>query len=742
MSNFNKVDRKTFIKSMGAAVFGAAFGSWRAVAAANLDAASISIGYITDTFFSEADDPEKSDRLHPGRLSNRAFAMADDMIAQFQDASSGPVDLIIHGGNMLRSGKRDEAQAALSWLKSQKTPIHPTLSKDDSTASGLDRQEFKSVFSAFNFADGKGYYSYNASGFHFIHLDCPVDKNIEQQKWLVENLSKHENAPTILIVHDPLGKEMLSGLSAAHRNVLAALSAGLDNSADFDSGILSLSTCSPVIYPCGARIVKIDVSQGQITITSKFIQSRRLELVEESFHRLHGRAAEKINRLGAFKARRFEADSEKKLIVPAVYKTAPAIAPRIGSDSSVVIALVSDTHLCKDKYLTGAKITQYQEKDSESEMTGHFLEEGGKAIFEDILAQIAQGSHRVEFFDEIFEKNPKSENNFIDAPVDALLLTGDLSEHGMRDESQVVLDGLDALPDRIRQSTFVTPGNHDLFRGDFIEKDSSGSRKPFADFYKDYLAPDGSTYYSVQLAEWLSLIVLDSVIPTESSMSLIQDQIDWLEDQIAARKNQAVIVACHHPIYALSQVPRLMAAYLKARSHDTHKLSAARIQLQELFAKNSNVKLVLSGHSHGTVVDRHRKTKPLGSLPDDAFTTHIQIPCTVEYPNGYRLIKVSRSKNTVHIDYITAYTRLASLRAKSARAKIFSILGTDIKTPKNYRAVRNSIDAAENIARIEDKINSMDLMDLNVRGYKDGTTNNGLGNSGKRNINDKIEVTI
>jgi hypothetical protein len=35
-----------------------------------------------------------------------------------------------------------------------------------------------------------------------------------------------------------------------------------------------------------------------------------------------------------------------------------------------------------------------------------------------------------------------------------------------------------------------------------------------------------------------------------------------------------------------------------------------------------------------------------------------------------------------------------------------------------------------------------DLIDLNVRGFKDGTARAGKGNTGKPNINGKIEVTI
>ena len=741
MSQFNKIDRKTFIKTVGTAIFGSAFGSWRAVAKTHLNPSSISIGHITDTFFADSDDPKKSGRLYPGWLYGHAFALADDLMRRFMENSSGPVDMVVHSGNLLRSGRTDQAAAALDWLNLQKVPIRLTLGESDSSPLGLNTKEFISKFSSFGFNGEKGYYSYNMRGFHFIHLVSPVEKQLEQQDWIRENLAENKNVPSILIIHNPLEKDILNELFGEYDQVLVVLSGGtFSNNAAFEAGLLSLSTCSPVIYPCGARIIKIDISRGKALISSEFFQTRRLELVEKSFHQLHSR--KNIKKLGHIKTRRFFTNLHKKTIEPVGYETNPALAPRLGSDSSIVLALLADTHICLDKYVFGEVVTQNKETPSEYEISGHFIEKGSRAIYNDILEQISQGVHRVEFYDEVFNKNPQSETNFLETPVDALLLNGDLTEHSMFDEAEVVLEGLNRLPDNLRQSTFVTPGNHDLYRGDFIEKDSASSRKPFADFFSGYVSPKGSTYYTVQLADWLTLIVLDSVIPTASSLGMLQDQIDWLEYQIEKRKKQFIIVACHHPIYPVSQVPRVMSTYLKIRSHFTPKVTSARTQVQELFARNNNVKLVLSGHYHGTCTDQYRKRNPQGEMYDDFFTTHIQVPCTIEYPNGYRILKISRSKNIVSMNYVTAYTRLANLRTQSSQAKLFSVMGADIKVPRKYKGARNSLDDQSNILRTFDRINPIDMADMNIRGYKDGTTNNGRGNSGKNNIHGKIEFTI
>ena len=740
MNKFNKIDRKTFIASAGTAVFGAAFVSRRSVAA-NLNPASISIGHITDTFFGASDDPKKSGRRHPGWLYGHAFALADDLVGRFAEDPLGPADLLVHGGNLLRSGKPEQAVAALEWLNSQKTPVRPTLGNKDVSPLGLDEKDFISTFSAHGFMGGKAYYSYDMGGFHFIHLGSPVDKNREQLDWIRDDLAGHKNVPTIAVVPGPSSDDTLRGMFAGHDQVVVALRGGtLENDASFEAGPLTLTTCSPAIYPCGARMVKVDVSGGMVSIFSRFLQTRRLELVEKSFHQLHSR--KNIKKLGRIKGRPLVAHPARKAVETLGYATNPSLAPVIGSDSNITLAVLADTHLCLDKYIFGEKVTQHTESIAEYEQSGHFIEKGSKAIYDDILDQVATGVHRVEFYDEVFDKNPQSEVNFLEAPVDALLLNGDMSEHGMLDESEIVREGLDRLPEKLRRATFVTPGNHDLFRGDFIEKDSASGKKPFTDFYKGYMSPKGSTYYTVQLAEWLTLVVLDSTIPTKASLGMNQDQIDWLEDQLARREKQAVIVACHHPIYHISQVPKAMSTYLNIRSHFTPKVTSARAQLHALFKKHNNLKLAISGHYHGTCTDQYRKTNPKGAMPDDSATTHIQVPCTVEYPNGYRFFKFSRSKNTARIEYVTAYTRRADLRAKSSRALIFKMMGADIKTPRKYENTLNLLNERRNVLRTFDRVNPMDLMEMNIRGYKDGTANRGRGNSGKNNINGIIEFSI
>jgi len=378
----------------------------------------------------------------------------------------------------------------------------------------------------------------------------------------------------------------------------------------------------------------------------------------------------------------------------------------------------------------------------DNELIGHYGEQGSQALFTDVLDQISQGRHRVEFFDETFARDEEAEANYLRLPVDALLLTGDLAEHGRRAEAEEFLARIGRLPAGLREKTLVTVGNHDLFRGDFAEDGSASSLQPITEFYRSYGCANGRAYYAQPLSEWLTLIVLDSTIPTFNGLGLMQEQMDWLADQLEGLRDQVVVVASHHPIWPISLVPPLMEAYLRHRSHFTPPLSAARVQLQNLFARYPSVKLAISGHYHGVCVDQYRKTRPAGTATDDAFTTHIQVPCTVEYPCGYTLFKISRADGQGRIEHVTAYSRLAALRRKSSQALMYESTGPKLKVPRHYQGSLERLSKQDNIFGLWASLNPKNLMNINLRGFKDGTAHGGRGNTGKPNLKGQIEFSL
>jgi hypothetical protein len=288
----------------------------------------------------------------------------------------------------------------------------------------------------------------------------------------------------------------------------------------------------------------------------------------------------------------------------------------------------------------------------------------------------------------------------------------------------------------------MTPGNHDFYGGDFAPRGSASSRQPLADFYRDFRFGGEQTYYAAPLSEWLTLIVLDSTIPDFNNLGLLQEQIDWLEDEIASRPNQVVVVASHHPLHPISLVPEVMSAYLRHRSHFTPPLSAARMLLQDLFARSPQVKLLVSGHYHGVCVDQFPKRAPAGKAPDDRFTTHVQVPCTVEYPCGYTLFRFSRSGQDVRTEYQVAYSRLAELRQESSQALMYRIMGGKLKVPAGYEGSLARFQKHDTVFGMFSAFRPWDLADADLIGFKDGTGRGGRGNTGKSNLRGTLEFSF
>ena len=696
------VKRREFLRTAG--VSAAAFGLWSFRTSAGLLPAKMVLGHISDARLSQKDDPEKSGRLRPGLLLGHANSITTDIVEQFEKSAPGA---IVFTGKTSKGMEPDQTSRYLD-----------KLAEKAGARTGRPDDE--------------------VNGFRLVHV---ADNNTAL---LARELAADSNSPIVLCSDLPLldedgeqerGTSRIIELLRKNPRVVLVLASGDGmNRADFIPGTscLHLATCSPVLFPCGGRVVEVETtSSGEVSVKSRFVQTRLLPLVEKSFHQAKPKGL--MSNLGDRKDRSFTADSSSRKIAPQIHAMSPNLAPFWKDASRVNLAVMSDTHICLDKY-----VDEKHAKDNE--LIGHFNEKGSKEIFSDIIEQVGEGRHRTEFYDAIFAKDPDSEHNYVERDIDGLLLTGDLTEHGRKEEAEIFKAGLDSLPEKLRKKTMLTMGNHDRYPKDFSPRGPKSDNSLVTDFYKDYVHGDDTTY-AVELSEWASLIVVDSTTPSTTPLGIIQHRIDWIEDQIAARPDKAVIVACHHPLYHLTTVPPLMQAYLRSRSHFTPKHASVRTQMHDMLARYPNVKLVVTGHYHGTVVDRFEKASK-GPLPDDAYTTHIQVPCTIEYPNAYRLITLSREEGGVSIDYRSAYTRRHELRTISSRSTLFKLFGRKARPGRKYRESIERLAREENFFGDLARLDGYDLTDMNVRGYKDGTAFLGKGRGGKYNVMDRIVVSI
>jgi 3',5'-cyclic AMP phosphodiesterase CpdA len=156
---------------------------------------------------------------------------------------------------------------------------------------------------------------------------------------------------------------------------------------------------------------------------------------------------------------------------------------------------------------------------------------------------------------------------------DAVLVSGDLAEHGADAEYEQVRDLLAPLGAPV----YVLPGNHD---------DRAALRRWFA--------LDGTDREPVQYAVDLGplrLVVLDTTRPGEDPGCLDAERLAWLDETLAAAPEQPTLVAMHHPPL-FTGIPGWDEVGLPAEDHRT---------LGDVIARHRQVRRLVAGHVHRSI---------------------------------------------------------------------------------------------------------------------------------------------
>ena len=153
-------------------------------------------------------------------------------------------------------------------------------------------------------------------------------------------------------------------------------------------------------------------------------------------------------------------------------------------------------------------------------------------------------------------------------PVDAVLVTGDVADHGAVEEYQAAR-GLLRAPSPV----LLCPGNHDQ-RANFrrvLLGDADGGDGPVN---------------QVHHLEGVTVMLCDSTVPGQDGGYLADETIRWLDAALAATPRRPVLVAMHHPPVTLG-IPFVDAI----RQGDGHRL-------QDVLRRHEQVVAVLCGHAH------------------------------------------------------------------------------------------------------------------------------------------------
>ncbi|MEM9004465.1 MAG: metallophosphoesterase [Cyanobacteria bacterium P01_F01_bin.86] len=204
--------------------------------------------------------------------------------------------------------------------------------------------------------------------------------------------------------------------------------------------------------------------------------------------------------------------------------------------------------------------------------------------------------------------------------LDFLLLPGDLTQHGERENHHWLVNRLKALP----FPTYVVPGNHDIITRDGCDR--TLSLREFPQAYSVFGYDQDEPYYCREVLPGVHLIGLNSIAFDAEGQQLTRgyvedDQLHWLSAQLEALAGQWVMVMIHHNV--LEHLPGQAKHPLGKR----YILKNRQALIRQL--TNQGVNLLFTGHLH---VQDIAQTETLCEITTGSL---------VSYPHPYRIITMT-----------------------------------------------------------------------------------------------------
>jgi 3',5'-cyclic AMP phosphodiesterase CpdA len=181
--------------------------------------------------------------------------------------------------------------------------------------------------------------------------------------------------------------------------------------------------------------------------------------------------------------------------------------------------------------------------------------------------------------------------NGLARPVDALLVTGDIADHGTEAEYEEVM----ALLAATKAPVLPCPGNHDV-RGPY--------RKALLDE-----EPSAGPINRRHRVAGINILMVDGIVPGQDHGRLDEETVDWLEDHL--RDGEPTLIALHHPPAPMHE-PYVDGMLL----HEPDRLAAAVESHPQVIA-------LLTGHAH-TACATTFAGRPLIVAP--AVTSALRMP--------------------------------------------------------------------------------------------------------------------
>ncbi|HCS61995.1 MAG TPA: alkaline phosphatase [Microbacterium sp.] len=127
---------------------------------------------------------------------------------------------------------------------------------------------------------------------------------------------------------------------------------------------------------------------------------------------------------------------------------------------------------------------------------------------------------------------------------------------------------------KFKDNTWPVPGNHEAYDTDWDDERELGDEAAYREYFGDRATPEGKMWYSYDYGNW-HFIALNSNRLDE------QEQVDWLDNDLAANDKQCTMAYYHHPVVSSGEhgsVPYMKPIWKKLADAD--------------------VEIVLNGHDH------------------------------------------------------------------------------------------------------------------------------------------------
>jgi 3',5'-cyclic AMP phosphodiesterase CpdA len=172
--------------------------------------------------------------------------------------------------------------------------------------------------------------------------------------------------------------------------------------------------------------------------------------------------------------------------------------------------------------------------------------------------------------------------NGLDPRPDVVLHTGDIVDHGLREEyerAREILAGL-AMP------LYVIPGNHD---------DRAALRAVFA---RDGYLPRAGDFLQYVVEDLpIRLVALDTLVPQSAAGRLCAQRLAWLDAQLSAAPSVPTMILMHHP-------PFVSGLTVMDETMGLEGIGA----LAAIVRRHPQVERVASGHLHRPMLRRFAGT--------------------------------------------------------------------------------------------------------------------------------------